>query len=96
MTLPPALSIRGLSKSFGPARIITDVTLDIAPGERHAIIGPNGAGKSTLLRIMAGVDQDYIGEARPQPGIQVGYLPQEPELDDEKTVKERSKDRFEL
>ncbi|MDA3887582.1 MAG: ABC transporter ATP-binding protein [Allgaiera sp.] len=55
MTLSPALSIRGLSKSFGPARIITDVTLDIAPGERHAIIGPNGAGKSTLFNLISGL-----------------------------------------
>ena len=59
-----------------------------SPGAKIGVLGLNGAGKSTLLRIMAGVDQEYIGEARPMPGINVGYLEQEPKLDESKTVRE--------
>lgn len=68
--------------------ILKDISLSFFPGAKIGVLGLNGSGKSTLLRIMAGVDQDYIGEARPQPGIKIGYLPQEPELDDSKTVRE--------
>lgn len=68
--------------------ILKDISLSFFPGAKIGVLGLNGAGKSTLLRIMAGVDQDYIGEARPQPGIKIGYLPQEPELDNSKTVRE--------
>src|SRR5699024_7869037 len=68
--------------------ILKDISLSFFPGAKIGVLGLNGAGKSTLLRIMAGVDKDYIGEARPQPGIKIGYLPQEPELDDTKTVRE--------
>ena len=68
--------------------ILKDISLSFFPGAKIGVLGLNGAGKSTLLRIMAGVDKDYIGEARPQPGIKIGYLPQEPELDDSKTVRE--------
>src|SRR5690606_7664655 len=57
------------------------------PGAKIGVLGLNGAGKSTLLRIMAGEDRDFDGEARPQPGIKIGYLPQEPELDPQKTVR---------
>ena len=60
----PALSIRDLRKSFGPAEIIRGVTLDIAPGERHAIIGPNGAGKSTLFNLISGLHRPTSGEVR--------------------------------
>ena len=82
-------SMNRVGKVVPPKReILKDISLSFFPGAKIGVLGLNGAGKSTLLRIMAGVDQDYIGEARPQPGIQVGYLPQEPELDDEKTVKE--------
>ncbi|TBW51018.1 energy-dependent translational throttle protein EttA [Marinobacter halodurans] len=78
-----------VGKVVPPKReILKDISLSFFPGAKIGVLGLNGAGKSTLLRIMAGVDQDYIGEARPQPGINVGYLPQEPELDDSKTVKE--------
>ncbi len=78
-----------VGKVVPPKReILKDISLSFFPGAKIGVLGLNGAGKSTLLRIMAGVDQDFIGEARPQPGINVGYLPQEPELDDEKTVKD--------
>ena len=69
-------------------RILRDISLSFFPGAKIGVLGLNGAGKSTLLRIMAGVDQEYDGEARPQPGIQIGYLQQEPELDPSKSVRE--------
>jgi ATP-binding cassette ChvD family protein len=79
----------GVSKIVPPNRtIIKDISLSFFPGAKIGLLGLNGAGKSTVLRIMAGVDKDYDGEARPQPGIRIGYLPQEPELDDSKTVRE--------
>jgi len=78
-----------VGKVVPPKReILKDISLSFFPGAKIGVLGLNGSGKSTLLRIMAGVDQDYLGEARPQPGINVGYLPQEPELDDTKTVRE--------
>ncbi|WP_445003345.1 energy-dependent translational throttle protein EttA [Halomonas mongoliensis] len=69
-------------------QILKDISLSFFPGAKIGVLGLNGAGKSTLLRIMAGVDKEYEGEARPMPGINVGYLPQEPELDDDKNVRE--------
>ncbi|WP_152208363.1 energy-dependent translational throttle protein EttA [Marinobacter changyiensis] len=82
-------SMNRVGKVVPPKReILKDISLSFFPGAKIGVLGLNGSGKSTLLRIMAGIDQDYIGEARPQPGINVGYLPQEPELDDSKTVKE--------
>jgi ATP-binding cassette ChvD family protein len=78
-----------VGKVVPPKReILKDISLSFFPGAKIGVLGLNGAGKSTLLRIMAGVDKDYIGEARPMPGINVGYLPQEPQLDDSKTVRE--------
>ena len=68
--------------------ILKDISLSFFPGAKIGILGLNGAGKSTLLKIMAGVDTDIQGEARPQPGISIGYLPQEPQLDPNKTVRE--------
>ena len=68
--------------------ILKDISLSFFPGAKIGILGLNGAGKSTLLKIMAGVDTDIQGEARPQPGISIGYLPQEPQLDPGKTVRE--------
>ena len=62
-------------------RIIHDISLSFFPGAKIGVLGLNGAGKSTLLRIMAGIDKEFEGEARPQPGTRIGYLPQEPELD---------------
>ncbi|WED42232.1 energy-dependent translational throttle protein EttA [Legionella cardiaca] len=68
--------------------ILKDISLSFYPGAKIGVLGINGSGKSTLLRIMAGVDKQYEGEARPQPGIKIGYLAQEPELDLTKTVRE--------
>jgi|TARA_R100001143_G_scaffold29822_1_gene29107 ATP-binding cassette ChvD family protein len=78
-----------VGKIVPPKReILKDISLSFFPGAKIGVLGLNGSGKSTLLRIMAGVDNDYIGEARPMPNMKVGYLPQEPELDDSKTVRE--------
>jgi ATP-binding cassette ChvD family protein len=77
-----------VGKIVPPKReILKDISLSFFPGAKIGVLGLNGAGKSTLLRIMAGIDTEYIGEARPQPGINVGYLPQEPELDPNKDVR---------
>jgi ATPase subunit of ABC transporter with duplicated ATPase domains len=79
----------GVSKTVPPKRqIIKDISLSFYPGAKIGLLGLNGAGKSTVLRIMAGVDQDFTGEARPQPGIKVGYLEQEPRLNPEHTVRQ--------
>lgn len=78
-----------VSKIVPPKRqILKDISLSFFPGAKIGVLGLNGAGKSTLLRIMAGVDQEFDGEARPQPNLNVGYLPQEPELDPKKTVRD--------
>jgi ATP-binding cassette ChvD family protein len=78
-----------VGKIVPPKReILKDISLSFFPGAKIGVLGLNGAGKSTLLKIMAGLDNDYIGEAVPMPNINVGYLPQEPELDDNKTVRE--------
>src|SRR3546814_2569715 len=78
-----------VSKTVPPKRqIIKDISLSFFPGAKIGLLGLNGAGKSTVLKIMAGVDTDFSGEARPQAGIKVGYLAQEPQLDPEKTVRE--------
>ncbi|MCE8024264.1 MULTISPECIES: energy-dependent translational throttle protein EttA [Halomonadaceae] len=69
-------------------QILKDISLSFFPGAKIGVLGLNGAGKSTLLRIMAGVDKEHEGEARPMPGINIGYLPQEPQLDDDKSVRE--------
>ena len=77
-----------VSKVVPPKReILSDISLSFFPGAKIGVLGLNGAGKSTLLRIMAGVDTEFNGEARPQPGIKIGYLPQEPELDPSKDVR---------
>jgi sulfate-transporting ATPase len=77
-----------LSKVVPPKRfILRDISLSFFPGAKIGVLGLNGAGKSTLLRIMAGVDLEFDGQARPQPGIKIGFLSQEPELDDNKDVR---------
>jgi len=79
----------GVSKIVPPKReIIKDISLSFFPGAKIGLLGLNGAGKSTALRIMAGVDTDFQGEARPAAGINIGYLAQEPNLDPDKTVRE--------
>ncbi|MFZ7136070.1 energy-dependent translational throttle protein EttA [Avibacterium avium] len=78
-----------VGKVVPPKRhILKDISLSFFPGAKIGVLGLNGAGKSTLLRIMAGVDKEFEGEARPQPGIKIGYLPQEPKLDPQQTVRE--------
>ncbi|AOV97910.1 energy-dependent translational throttle protein EttA [Edwardsiella hoshinae] len=78
-----------VGKIVPPKRhILKDISLSFFPGAKIGVLGLNGAGKSTLLRIMAGVDTEIEGEARPQPGIKIGYLPQEPKLNPEQTVRE--------
>ncbi|TNF51962.1 MAG: ATP-binding cassette domain-containing protein, partial [Gammaproteobacteria bacterium] len=77
-----------VGKVVPPKRfILRDISLSFFPGAKIGVLGLNGSGKSTLLRIMAGIDTEIEGEARPQPGIQVGYLPQEPQLDPAKDVR---------
>ncbi|MEH6825584.1 MAG: energy-dependent translational throttle protein EttA [Motiliproteus sp.] len=78
-----------VGKIVPPKReILKDISLSFFPGAKIGVLGLNGSGKSTLLKIMAGVDQDYIGEARPQPDLNIGYLQQEPQMDEHKTVRE--------
>ncbi|ATE73321.1 energy-dependent translational throttle protein EttA [Lysobacter capsici] len=82
-------TMNGVSKTVPPKRqIIKDISLSFFPGAKIGLLGLNGAGKSTVLKIMAGVDQDFTGEARPATGIKVGYLAQEPQLNPEHTVRE--------
>jgi ATP-binding cassette ChvD family protein len=77
-----------VAKIVPPKRfILRDISLSFFPGAKIGVLGLNGSGKSTLLRIMAGIDKEFDGEARPQPGIKIGYLPQEPELDPDKDVR---------
>jgi sulfate-transporting ATPase len=77
-----------VSKIVPPKRtILKDISLSFFPGAKIGVLGLNGSGKSSLLRIMAGVDSEHDGEARPQAGIKIGYLPQEPDLDDSKDVR---------
>ena len=81
-------SMHRVGKIVPPNRqILKDISLSFFPGAKIGVLGLNGAGKSTLLRIMAGVDTEIEGEARPQPGINIGYLPQEPQLDESKDVR---------
>ena len=87
----PLIQVTDLTKIYnngaGPIPVLREVNLEVYTGEMVAVMGPSGSGKSTLLRIMAGVDTDIHGEARPQAGIKVGYLPQEPQLDESKDVR---------
>ncbi|MGL4395546.1 MAG: energy-dependent translational throttle protein EttA [Hyphomicrobium sp.] len=80
-----------LSKTYpGGKTVLKDISLSFLPGAKIGVVGLNGAGKSTLLKVMAGSVDDFLGEARPADGIKVGYLPQEPELDPNKTVLENA------
>ena len=81
-------TMRDLRKVVPPSKeILKGIYLSFFDGAKIGILGSNGAGKSTLLRIMAGVDKDFLGEARPRPGVRIGYLPQEPQLDASKDVR---------
>ena len=83
------MSMLRVSKIVPPKKqIIKDISLSFFPGAKIGLLGLNGSGKSTVLRIMAGVDKEFEGEVQWQPGISIGYLPQEPELDASKTVRE--------
>ncbi|UUO22774.1 energy-dependent translational throttle protein EttA [Colwellia sp. M166] len=83
------MSMNRVSKVVPPKRtILKDISLSFFPGAKIGVLGLNGSGKSTLLRIMAGVDTEFEGEAKALAGINIGYLPQEPILDEEKTVRE--------
>ncbi len=81
-------TMNGVGKVVPPKReILKDISLSFFPGAKIGVLGLNGSGKSTLLRIMAGIDTEHHGEARPQSGIRIGYLPQEPQLDPAKDVR---------
>ena len=82
-------SMNRVGKIVPPKRqILKDISLSFFPGAKIGVLGLNGSGKSTILRIMAGIDRDIEGEATPQPGLKIGYLPQEPQLDPELTVRQ--------
>ena len=82
-------TMNSVAKMVPPKKfIIRDISLSFFPGAKIGVLGINGSGKSTLLRIMAGLDKEFDGEARPQAGIKIGYLPQEPELDLKKNVRQ--------
>lgn len=88
-------TMNGVGKIVPPKReILRDIYLSFYPGAKIGVLGLNGSGKSTLLKIMAGLDLNYEGEARPQAGIKIGYLPQEPHLDPNKNVRENVEDAF--
>jgi len=76
------------ARSSPEKRVLEDITLAFYPGAKIGVIGTNGSGKSSLIRIMAGVDTEFIGEAKPYPGTKIGYFAQEPDLGTLKTVKE--------
>src|SRR5437762_3719645 len=80
-------TMKGLGKIYPPdSQVLKDIWLSFLPGAKIGVLGLNGSGKSTLLKIMAGVDHDFVGEAFPADGITVGYLSQEPQLDESKAV----------
>ncbi|PIP97005.1 MAG: energy-dependent translational throttle protein EttA, partial [Rhodobacterales bacterium CG18_big_fil_WC_8_21_14_2_50_71_9] len=79
----------GVSKTYpGGKKCFENIRLNFLPGVKIGVVGVNGSGKSTLMRIMAGIDKDFQGEAWAAEGVRVGYLPQEPTLDEDKTVRE--------
>ena len=93
MAVQYSFVMKGLTKTFPGANkpVLNNIHLQFLPGTKIAIIGVNGAGKSTLMKIMAGIDTEYSGEAWAAEGVTVGYLPQEPQLDPDKTVIENVK-----
>ncbi|MFN7098604.1 MAG: ATP-binding cassette domain-containing protein, partial [Gammaproteobacteria bacterium] len=88
-------TMNGVGKVVPPKRqILRDIYLSFYPGAKIGVLGLNGSGKSTLLKIMAGLDKNHEGEARPQPGIKIGYLSQEPHLDPAKNIRGNVEDAF--
>ena len=89
-----AYVMKNMTKTFPGAQkpVLSDISLQFYQGAKIGIVGPNGAGKSTLIKIMAGIDKDFTGEAWPGEYITVGYLEQEPQLDNTKTVLENVKE----
>ncbi|MDI4656612.1 energy-dependent translational throttle protein EttA [Xanthobacter autotrophicus] len=88
-----AYHMHGMTKAYpGGKKVLDNVHLSFYPDAKIGVLGANGSGKSTLLRIMAGMDKDFSGEARPADGVRVGYLPQEPPLDPAKTVRQNVED----
>src|SRR5437588_8948752 len=82
-------TMQRVGKVLPPKRqILKDISLSFFPGAKIGVLGLNGSGKSTLLKIMAGIDTEIEGEAIPMPGIRIGYLPQEPQLEPDQTVRE--------
>src|SRR4051794_8937024 len=80
-------TIENLSKAYNKREVLKNIWLAFFPGAKIGVIGPNGSGKSTLLRIMAGTDTDFLGTARLTPGFSVGFVPQEPRLDESTDVR---------
>src|SRR5438105_2397409 len=85
-------TMQDLRKAYPGREILKGIWLSFFPGAKIGILGANGAGKSTLLRIMAGEDSDFMGEAKPTKGVRVGYLSQEPQLDDKRDVRANVED----
>ena len=93
MTQKYAYSMQRVNKIYPPDKqVLRDINLSYYYGAKIGVLGLNGSGKSTLLKIMAGIEKNFTGEARPEPGIRIGYLPQEPELDPKKSVKQNVMD----
>ncbi|HEX4608894.1 MAG TPA: ATP-binding cassette domain-containing protein, partial [Urbifossiella sp.] len=81
-------TIEQLTKHYGKREVLKNINLSFYPGAKIGVIGSNGAGKSTLLKIMAGVDKEFMGDAKPDRGATIGYVPQEPHLTPGRTVLE--------
>ena len=77
-----------VGRAYGTKVVLKDISISYFYGAKIGVIGPNGSGKSSLFKILAGIDKDYTGETSLAPGYTIGYLEQEPQLDDNKTVKE--------
>src|SRR5207245_5552387 len=80
-------TIENLTKAYAKREVLKNIWLSFYPGAKIGVIGSNGAGKSTLLRVMALAEKDFIGSARPAEGIRIGFVPQEPRLDETTDVK---------
>src|ERR1700726_3995902 len=80
--------MQGLTKSYPTRKVLDNINLQFYPDAKIGVLGVNGSGKSTLLRVMAGIDKEFTGESWAAEGARVGYLPQEPQLDDAKSVRE--------